>query len=127
MATSSKARASNNKMISSNGSSGNNGRRKFSEYRKETKPDPFILVDDDGNDIVIPVPDTEVMLDLSEVPQNELRRILRTMCQDQYEAVYELVRHEPFEVLNELVYDMLTHFGYDPSQTVPGGTGASSS
>lgn len=127
MATNSKTRtSSNNQMISSNGSSGN-ARRKFSEYRKETKPEPFILVDDDGNDIVIPVPDTEVMLDLSEVPQNELRRILRTMCQDQYEAVYELVRHEPFDVLNELVYDMLTHFGYDPSQTVPGGTGASSS
>src|SRR5436190_9902368 len=55
-------------------------RRKFSEYRKEGKPEPFVLVDDEGEDIVLMPPDTEKLMDLAEIPATQPRRILSQLC-----------------------------------------------
>lgn len=101
-------------------------RKKWSQYRKEAKRGPFVIELDEGEeDIVIPEPDTETLMDLSELPQNEIRKMVRLLCRDQFDRVYELVRHEPVEVMNELLSDMLKHFGYEAD--VPGGSRASSS
>ncbi len=102
------------------------GRRKFSEYRREAKPEPFILVDDDGEEIVIDYPDTERLMDISETPQTQPRRMLAKICGDQFDQVWELVRHEPIEVVSDLVSDIAEHFGLANAQEAPGGSGASS-
>lgn len=101
-------------------------RRKFSEYRKEAKPEPFVLVDDNGEDIVLEPPDTEKMMDLAEIPSTQPRRILSQLCGEQFDRVWELVRHEPISTLNELVTDITDHFGMGNAQDVPGGSRASS-
>lgn len=100
-------------------------RKKWDQYQKEAKHGPFVIELDDADDIVINEPDSEILMDLAEIPQHEVRRILRTLTQGEYDRVYELIRHAPVETLNELLKDIMDHFGYDVQ--LPGGSRASSS
>ena len=93
-------------------------RYKFADFRQEAKTDPFVLVDDDGAEISIRYPDTETMMELSEIPQEQPRRQLQLFCGDQYERVYELIRHEPLSVLQNLVVAMAEHFGMKDRKSV---------
>jgi hypothetical protein len=99
-------------------------RRKFSEYRKEAKTEPFVLIDDDGAEIALEYPDSEQLIELSELPQNQPRALLAKLCGDQYDKIWELVRHEPIDVLNALVQDITEHFGLRTAQDLPGGSKA---
>lgn len=95
---------------------------KFNRYRSEAKADPFDLETEDGKMISIAPPDGDTVLDIEE--SRSSRRTLELLCGEQFDAVYELIRHEPASVLNSLVNDMVGHFGLVAAP--PGGTRASS-
>lgn len=95
---------------------------KFNRYRTEARAEPFVLETDDGA-ISIPPPDGDTVLEIEE--SRSSRRTLELLCGDQqYDQVYELIRHEPASVLNAIVADMVEHFGL--AAVPPGGTRASS-
>lgn len=95
---------------------------KFNRYKTEAKADPFDLETDDGQTISIPPPDGDTVLEIEE--SRSSRRTLELLCGEQFDAVFDLVRHEPASVLNALVNDMVVHFGL--SAAPPGGGRASS-
>jgi hypothetical protein len=95
---------------------------KFNRYKTEAKADPFVLELDDNLTISIPPPDGDTVLEIEE--SRSSRRTLELLCDEHYEQVYDLIRHEPASVLNALVADMVDHFGLMAAP--PGGTRASS-
>ncbi|PKW15923.1 hypothetical protein [Saccharopolyspora spinosa] len=95
---------------------------KYSRYVAEAKKEPFVLELDDGDQISIQAPSGEVLLEIEEAFSS--RRRLELLTGDQYDRVFELVRHAPAGALNGLVSDMVEHFGLSP---VPPGGGRASS
>ncbi|MBB5154954.1 hypothetical protein [Saccharopolyspora phatthalungensis] len=95
---------------------------KFNRYVREARSEPFDLELDDGQEISIPAPDGDTVLEIEE--SRSSRRTLELLTGDYFDQVYELVRHEPASVLNGLVADMADHFGL--AAAPPGGTRASS-
>jgi hypothetical protein len=96
------------------------------QFRKDAGSlEPFELDDGQGGEIVIHPPDSEAVLDINDY-RDQPRVILQKLCGDEYERVWELVRHEPPGVLNAMVEAMVKTF-YPNAQDVPGGTRALSS
>lgn len=86
--------------------------RSFADFREETiGSDPYRLDLGDGDVIDIHAPDTvEQVIGLSEVGHSP-REVLRILCGEHYDRVYEAVRAEQVTVLNAFLRDLADHFG----------------
>lgn len=93
-------------------------------YRAESHIDPFVL-DTDTERIVIPPPTGETLLTIGETPMTQARTLFMLLCGEQFDRVWEAVRHEPSGVLIALLQDMGSHFMIMGVQAAPGGFGAS--
>lgn len=89
---------------------------------REAKADPFVLELHDEQELRIPAPDGDTVLEIEE--SRSSRRTLELLTGEHYEVVFDLIRHQPASVLNGLVGDMVEHFGL--SAVPPGGGRASS-
>jgi hypothetical protein len=94
---------------------------KLDRYRKEAEIPPFELEIEEGRVISIPCPDGDTVLELSEVPMNEARRMLQILWADQYEELIGIVGKDPSPVLPALAADMLKHFKIGALMQAPGG------
>lgn len=94
---------------------------KLELYRKEAEIPPFELEIEEGRIISIPCPDGDTVLELSEVPMNEARRMLQILWADQYEELIGIVGKAPSPVLPALAADMLKHFKIGALIQAPGG------
>ena len=95
---------------------------RFDRYVAEARAEPFVLELAGGEQISIPAPDGDTVLEIEE--SRSSRRTLELLCGDEYERVRELVGGAPASVLTALVSDMVEHFGLTP---VPPGGGSASS
>lgn len=103
---------------------GTNGKTyKLSKYRAEAKTEPFPLEVDENETLLIPVPDSDTVLDIEEAGSS--RRMLELMCGEHSDRVFELIGPEPGSVITDLARDMARHFGISPEQAPPGGSRAS--
>lgn len=100
---------------------------KLDRYIAEAKIDPFVLELSDGDKITIKAPTSETLVEVTEVPINQTRRIFYLLCGDeQFERVWETVRFLPSTVLQSLMMDLLAHFNITSEvRSVPGGFRAS--
>lgn len=98
--------------------------KKWDEYRRESKFGEFVIEDSEGKEIVVHEPDSEQIVQMSKLAQNDIEGILRALCGDTFEPLWELIRHQPVDVMNSVISDIMKHFGYDVD--VPGGSRVSS-
>lgn len=95
---------------------GKNRKYSFQQYLGEAKVRPFVLetgADEDSGlpaEIVIPVPTGEDLLEATD-NATSIRRMLRIICGDQYDAVLRLVGPQPASVMTDLLADLMSHFG----------------
>lgn len=90
---------------------------KFDRYVKDAKAEPFVLQISDDETIEIAAPDGETMIEIEESASS--RRTLELLTDKHFDRVWDLVRHAPVGVLNQLANDMADHFGLNPQP--PGG------
>lgn len=93
-------------------------------YRDESGIEPFIL-DTGETQIVIPPPTGEQMLEIAETNYYDGRTLLKRICGDQYDAVWEVMKDEQATVLMRLLKDLGKHFMVANVAEVPGGRVAS--
>lgn len=91
---------------------------KFSKYQRESKRPPFIIELDDGDDISIPAPDGETIMDAEE--SGTTRRFLSTICGESWDQVEPLVSDLDGEGLREFAQDLSKHFGMSPEDNEGG-------
>lgn len=94
---------------------------KLEKYRAEADIPPFELEIEEGKIVSIPGPDGDTILEISEVPQNDARRILQLLWGDQYDGLMAIVGKDPAGVLPALAADILEHFKIGHLQAAPGG------
>jgi hypothetical protein len=92
----------------------------FTSYLAEARPTPFVLRVSDEEQISIEPPDTETLLLIDEA--TTARRTIELLCGDQFDQVFNLIRHQHKGVMERLLLDMRKHFNLDPAP--PGGGGA---
>ena len=97
---------------------------KLDQYRKECSITPFVL-DTGETQIVIQPPTGEMLLVISETPIYEGRKLLKLICGEQYDVMWDLVKDEPGGVLVSLLQDLGRHFMVANIQAAPGGSVAS--
>lgn len=86
---------------------------KFSKYQRESKRPPFVIdLGEDAEDITIPAPDGETIMDAEE--SGTTRRFLSIICGEQWEHVEPLVADLDGEGLREFAQDLSKHFGMAP-------------
>lgn len=103
-------------------------------------PAPYVIDDVDPPIVIQPPEDTERQLELAEMfdagtgafRAADARRILTLICGDEFDRVWDMVRHEHITVLMALIDDMGTHFENqanlrEAAGEFPGGSAASSS
>lgn len=93
---------------------------KLDQYRKECKIEPFVL-DTGEQQIIIQPPTGESMLEISETSIYDGRLLLRRICRDQFDAVWDAVKDEPAPVLLALLKDLGQHFMVANIAEAPGG------
>lgn len=93
---------------------------KLDNYRRECKIKPFVL-DTGETQIVIQPPTGDTLLAISETSLYEGRKLLHFICGEQFDAVWELVKDEPGEVLVGLLQDFGKHFMIAQISVAPGG------
>lgn len=93
---------------------------KLDQYRKEAKIGPFVLDTGDAQ-IVIQPPTGESMLEIAETSIYDGRTLLRRICRDQFDAVWDIVKDEPAAVLLALLNDLGKHFMVANIAEAPGG------
>ncbi len=93
---------------------------KLDEYRKEARIEPFVL-DVGESQVVIQPPTGESMLEIAETSIYDGRTLLRKICRDQFDAVWDIVKDEPAGVLLALLKDMGQHFKVANIAEAPGG------
>lgn len=100
---------------------------KLDQYIAEAKVDPFVLDLGEGNTVSLSVPTSDVLVEVTETPVNQTRRILMLLCgEDQFDQVWVAVRDLPASVLQNLLLDMLRHFDLlGEVRQLPGGSRAS--
>lgn len=101
--------------------------------------EPYVLDDVDPPIVITPPEDAERQMELAELfgeqgqfRMSDARRVLRNICGDEFDRVWELVRGEHISVLLALIDDMGQHFAAQgsPADNVteadfPGGSSAS--
>lgn len=92
----------------------------FDSYLTEAIPTQFVLNVPEGESIVIDPPDTDTLFLIDEAVT--ARETLKLLCGEQWDRVYELIRHRDPAVTSKLVGDVRKHFRID--QSPPGGGGA---
>lgn len=93
---------------------------KLDEYRAELKIEPFVL-DTGETQIVIQPPTGESLLEIADTSVYDGRNLLRRLCRDQFDAVWDVVKGEPAEVLLGLLKDLGNHFMVGTIAEAPGG------
>lgn len=89
--------------------------QKFSKYQRESKKPPFVIELDDGSeDISIPAPDGETIMDAEE--SGTTRRFLAIICGDAWDRVEPLVSDLDGDGLREFAQDLSRHFGMAADQ-----------
>lgn len=91
---------------------------RFTKYQRESKRPPFVIELDDGNEIRIPAPDGETIMDAEE--SGTTRRFLTIICGEQWEDVEPLVSELDGEGLREFAQDLTKHFGMAAEQAPEG-------
>lgn len=101
---------------------------------KTTEFTPFVMNVPEGDDIVIAPMDSERYVDFMDlldptgsIRYRDYRQALRIMCDDAYEQVWELLRHEGHEVMAEVVTAIAKHLTTPVERdaaALPGGTEA---
>lgn len=83
---------------------------KFSKYQREAKKPPFVIELDEGEeDISIPAPDADTIMDAEE--SGTTRRFLTIICGEEWERVEPLVADLEGDGLREFAQDLTKHFG----------------
>lgn len=83
---------------------------KFSKYQREAKKPPFVIeFDDDTENISIPAPDGDTIMDAEE--SGTTRRFLSIICGEQWEYVEPLIGDLDGDGLIEFAQDLSRHFG----------------
>lgn len=93
-------------------------------YRDESGIEPFVLDTGDAQ-IEIQPPTGEQMLAIAETNYYDGRTLLKLICGDQHEAVWEVMKSEQATVLMRLLKDLSKHFKLANVAEVPGGHVAS--
>ncbi len=100
---------------------------KLDMYREEANGiDPFVL-DTGEQQISIPPPTGEQLIQISETSVYDGKLLLSRICGDQFDAVWEVIRKEPAGVLLGLLRDLGQHFRVAHISAAPGGVDASPS
>lgn len=112
--------------LPTNGSSPHSSTTTYSldRYRTEAHIAPFIL-ETDTDRIEIPPPTGETLLTIGETPIVNTRTLFELLCGDEFNRVWDAVRHEPAGVLVGLLQDLGKHFMIMSVQEAPGGFDAS--
>lgn len=93
---------------------------KLDTYRSECDIEPFVL-DAGDTQIVIQPPTGETLMQISETPIMEGRRLLQLIAGEQFDAVWDIVKNEQGGVLVRLLEDLGTHFMVAAISAAPGG------
>lgn len=91
------------------------------QYRSEAGVEPFVLDTGAETQIVIAPPTGESLLEIVETSIYDTRALLRKLCRDQFDAVWDLVKDEPAGVLVGLLRDLADHFKVGNIAEAPGG------
>ena len=91
---------------------------RFSKYQREAKRPPFVIETDEGEEISIPAPDGETIMDAEE--SGSTRRFLTIICGESWEQVEPLVAELEGDGLREFAQDLTRHFGMSAEQVPEG-------
>lgn len=92
-------------------------RYQLARYRKEALKPDFELILDADDSILLKAPTVEELLDLSEM--TDVRSQLQVLAKGEYDKLMEILGGEPAGVLNQLMEDVMEHFGLGKSSTSP--------
>lgn len=98
---------------------------KLDRYIAEAQVDPFVLdLGESKEAIVINAPTSDTMVEITEIPINQTRRIFELLCgEDQFDKVWAEVRYLPATVLTSILLDMMRHFKiFAEVSQIPGGS-----
>lgn len=98
---------------------------KLDRYIADAQVDPYVLDCGDDGEITITYPTVETLMEITETPINQSRKIMRLLAGDQYDKIFSVIGSLPATVFEGMVVDMITHFKIGQVQMLPGGPGAS--
>jgi hypothetical protein len=93
---------------------------KLDKYIAEAEVEPFILEVDEERSITITYPTGETLAQLTETPDHETRRIMKLLCGDQFEEMWDVISQLPASVLMEIGTEIVKHFRIGQVKNVPG-------
>ncbi|HEX5525169.1 MAG TPA: hypothetical protein VFX53_17120 [Pedococcus sp.] len=96
---------------------------KLDQYRAECNIEPFVL-DTGETQIVIQAPTGETLFKIAETPTVYVQTLLKLITGDQFDAVWNLFRHEQGTVLVQFLKDIGAHFMVTSIAEAPGGSAA---